>query len=106
MPDAPVIADIHRAVYEAASQPKALDMNHWHTCATTHCRAGWVVTLAGEQGKALETVTSTLHAAMKIYRASDPTWRMSNFFASNDEALADMQALAEKGFAGHAEAKP
>jgi hypothetical protein len=69
-------------------------MAHWH-CGTTHCRAGWVVTLAGAAGKALEAATSTLHAAMLIYRASDPTWRMSNFFDTNTGALDDMRRLAE-----------
>ena len=101
MPDAPVIPNIHQAVYEAASQPGCLDMTKWH-CGTAHCRAGWVVTLAGEAGKELEAATSTPFAAMMIYRASDPTWRMSNFFSSNDEALADMKAMAERGYAGHA----
>jgi hypothetical protein len=80
-------------------------MNHWH-CGTTHCRAGWVVTLAGDAGKELEVATSTLHAAMLIYSASDPTWRMSDFFASNTEALADMKAMAERGYAGHCPANP
>jgi uncharacterized protein YfcZ (UPF0381/DUF406 family) len=59
------------------------------------------VTLAGEEGKALEAATSTPFAAMQIYRASDPTWRMSNFFASNEEALADMKRLSEAGSANH-----
>ena len=79
-------------------------MSQWHTCATTHCRAGWVVTLAGEEGKALEDATSTPFAAMQIYRKSDPTWRMSDFYASNEDALVDMKKLAEQGFAGHAPA--
>ena len=102
MPEAPTIPNIHQAVYEAASQPGCLDMGAWH-CGTTHCRAGWVVTLAGEAGKALEAATSTPFAAMQIYRASDPTWRMSNFFASNEEALADMKRLAEQGSANQAD---
>ena len=100
MPEVPIIPNIHQAVYEAASQPGLLDMGNWH-CGTTHCRAGWVVTLAGEAGKALEAATSTPFAAMQIYRASDPTWRMSDFFDSNESALADMKAMAERGFAGH-----
>jgi len=76
-------------------------MSTWH-CGTTHCRAGWVVTLAGEAGKELEAATSTAFAAMKIYRVSDPTWHMSNFFDTNERALADMKAMAERGYAGHA----
>ncbi len=100
MPDAPVIPNIHKVVYEAAIQPGCFEMSNWH-CGTSQCRAGWVVTLAGEAGKALEAATSTAFAAMQIYRASDPTWRMSNFFASNADALADMKLLAERGVANH-----
>jgi hypothetical protein len=103
-PPTHIIPNIHQAVYDAASQPKALNMGEWHTCATTHCRAGWVVTLAGKEGAALEAATSTQFAAMQIYRASDPTWRMSDFFASNADALADMKRLAKKGKAGQASA--
>ena len=70
-------------------------MGNRHTCDTTHCRAGWVVTLAGEKGKELEAKTSTLFAAMRIYRASSgihvpPT----RFFGSNEDALADMKRCA------------
>ena len=73
-------------------------MSDWHTCDTTHCRAGWVVTLAGKAGKTLETYWTTNHAAWLIYRASDPgiVGRRPNFFATNDEALADMRRLADQ----------
>ena len=27
-----------------------LDMSTWHRCGTTHCRAGWAITLAGAAG--------------------------------------------------------
>lgn len=93
----PVIPNIHTAVYEAASKPNALKMNDWHTCETTHCRAGWVVTLA-ERGKKLEEQTSTLHAAMMIYHASNPGIPVSptRFFGSNEEALKDMKRCAEE----------
>jgi hypothetical protein len=95
----PVIADIHKKVYEAASiPPEALNMCAWHTCATTHCRAGWVITLAGEPGKALEKRFDPVLAAMMIYDASDPGFKINpcRFFDSNQEALADMRRLAEK----------
>jgi hypothetical protein len=95
--DAPVIPDIHKQVYAAASQPRALDMGAWHTCDTTHCRAGWVVTLAGDEGKALEHKIGTAAAATLIYLASDPSMeRLPSFYCSNDEALADMKRLAEQ----------
>jgi hypothetical protein len=94
LPEAPVITDIHRRVYEAASQPGALSMGAWHTCATTHCRAGWVVTLAGEVGAKLEGQLGTDAAAALIYAASGhPT--VPDWYASNEGALEDMRRLAE-----------
>ena len=93
----PIIPGIHKAVYAAASSPKALEMSTWHTCKDTHCRAGWVVTLAGEAGKKLEARFDTVLAAMKIYDASDPNFKINpcRFFDSNEDALADMKRLAE-----------
>jgi hypothetical protein len=93
----PAIPDLHKAVYAAASRTEALDMRDWHTCETTHCRAGWVVTLAGEAGKKLEDETSTLFAAMQIYKKSDSVNRVSpvRFFETNEKALADMKRMAE-----------
>ena len=95
--DAPKIPDIHKAVYAAASQPGALDMSTWHRpCGTTHCRAGWVVTLAGEAGAALEFAMGTAAAAAVIYLASDPKLaKIPNFYADNETALAEMKQLAE-----------
>jgi hypothetical protein len=93
----PVIPDIHKLVYAAVTQPEALNMSDWHTCDTTHCRAGWVVTLAGEQGKALEKFHNTALAALLIYDASDPNYKINpaRFHDSNEDALADMKRLAE-----------
>ena len=93
---APVIPNIHQAVFAAASTKDALDMSHWHTCDTTHCRAGWVTTLAGEAGKALASKVGTPAAATLIYLASDPKiGKIPDFYCSNADALADMKALAE-----------
>jgi hypothetical protein len=73
-------------------------MGHWHKCEKTHCRAGWTVTLAGEAGTALERFYDTSLAAMMIYDASDPSFKINpgRFFDENAEALADMKRLAEK----------
>lgn len=95
--DCPVtIPNIHSRVYESASQPGCLNMRTWHTCETTHCRAGWVITLAGDMGRALEWAMGTPAAAAMIYMASDP-WleKIPDFYCSNAEALADMKRLAE-----------
>jgi hypothetical protein len=71
-------------------------MSTWHTCETTHCRAGWVVTLAGEKGKELEQKTSTLFAAMMIYKASsDIRVSPTRFFESNVKAMEDIKRCAE-----------
>ncbi|BAO04699.1 putative pentapeptide repeat protein [Ralstonia phage RSK1] len=97
---APIVHNIHQQVYQAASQPHALDMRMWHnSCGTAHCRAGWVVTLAGEAGKKLESKIGTPAAAIAIYLKSDPerfkTERIPDFYCSNDTALADMKRMAE-----------
>jgi hypothetical protein len=70
-------------------------MRDWHSCNTTHCRGGWVVTLAGEKGKELERKTSTPFAAMQIYKASSPI-RVSpvRFFDSDSLAMEDMKRCA------------
>jgi len=72
-------------------------MDSWHTCDTTHCRAGWVVFLAGEPGRVLENHTSTQFAAMQIYKASSPI-RVSptRFFETNEVAMADIKKCAEE----------
>jgi hypothetical protein len=72
-------------------------MRTWHTCENTHCWAGWVVTLAGDEGKKLEAFFDTPLAAMKILDASSPL-RVSpvRFFENNAEALGHMKKLAEQ----------
>ena len=96
-PPVPTIEKIHAAVLAAASAPNALKMTNWHTCGTTHCRAGWVVHLAGEPGYALERFYNTELAAMKILDASSPSLPVHppRFYDSNADALADMRRMAE-----------
>ena len=92
----PKIENLHAKVFEAASQPEALAMGDWHTCEKRHCRAGWIVALAGVDGKKLERFYDTELAAMLIYRES--TGERINpvrFYDSNEVALADMKRLAE-----------
>lgn len=92
----PVVPNIHTALFEVVTTtPKSLDMDHWHSCDTTHCRGGWVVTLAGEAGKALEKLTTTEFAAMQIYKASSLI-RVSpvRFHESNEVAMADIKRCA------------
>lgn len=93
--EVPIIKNIHKKVYEAASKTGCLNMGAWHSCETTHCRAGWVVTLAGEKGKELETRIGTPAAAALIYWKSDKKLKqLPNFYASNADALEDMKNMA------------
>jgi hypothetical protein len=94
----PQIKNIHQKVYAAASQPGALDMRDWHSeCGTAHCRAGWVVKLAGDEGEALERITfMTGYTAMLIYAASGYEIDEDRFHDSKAAALADMKRLAEE----------
>jgi hypothetical protein len=95
-PTIPKIEGIHAAVLAAVSKPEALDMSTWHTCNTTHCRAGWVVHLAGEAGYALERFHGSALAAQLIYRESSPDLLVSpvRFFETNEVAMADMRRMA------------
>jgi hypothetical protein len=93
----PKIENIHQKIFEAVSKPNALDMGDWHTCETTHCRAGWVVHLAGEQGYKLEEFYGTPMAASKIYREnSNLHVPLMRFYEGNETAMADMKRLAEE----------
>ena len=94
-PSIPVVPDLHRRVYEAASSaPDALDMSNWHTCETTHCRAGWIVHLAGAAGYALEAHHNTELAAMLIARKSGAPINPARFYDNDADALADMKRMA------------
>jgi hypothetical protein len=72
-------------------------MENVHTCEKTHCRGGWIITLAGEAGRKLEQFFNWELAAMKIYDASAPGFKINpaRFYDSNAAALADMKMLAE-----------
>ncbi|MBX4188243.1 MAG: hypothetical protein KW793_03875 [Candidatus Doudnabacteria bacterium] len=72
-------------------------MRDWHTCDTTHCRAGWVEVLGGKEGKELADQTSTLFAAMMIYKVSSEI-KVSpvRFFENNVVALEDIKRCAKE----------
>jgi hypothetical protein len=94
----PVVENIHQKVLEAVSKEGAFDMSQWHnSCGTTRCRAGWVVQLAGDAGKALEKFHDTPLAASLIYYASSPNIpvSMARFYEDNETAMADIQRCAE-----------
>lgn len=96
----PIIENIHQKVLEAVSVEGAFDMGTWHSCDTTHCRAGWVVVLAGKEGKDLEEKTDTAFAAQQIYKKSSTIHvAPTRFYETDKVAMADIIRCAkeEKG---------
>lgn len=93
--DVPIIPDIHKAIYQAVSKDGSLNMDSWHTCETTHCRAGWAIHLAGDAGKELEKKVGSDVAGALIYMASDPSLeRVPDWFASNEDSMDDIKKMA------------
>jgi len=91
-PDVPVIPDIDVRILAAVENGGSLEMGSWHTCETTHCRAGWAIHLAGEAGYALERQYNAEQAGRMIYLAS--TGRVPHFYATNERALEDIRECA------------
>ena len=94
--DVPVIPDIDATILAAIEMPgAALEMARWHTCETTHCRAGWAIHLAGDAGYALEERLGSSAAGALIYAASGshpvPEWG-----ATDEDALEDLRLRAQK----------
>ena len=91
----PVVPDlINRLVEAIGPSGEHLDMKSWHhECGTTHCLAGWTIVLSGEAGKTLEPRFGTNAAAALIWSASTGK-PVPNWYASNEDALANLRALA------------
>ena len=81
---------------DAVNKEGALNMGDWHTCDTTHCRAGWVTHLAGDAGEELEDTMGTAMAAKMIYAKSSkiPVYLME-FYVSNEEAMESIKKCAK-----------
>ena len=94
----PVIPNIDAKILQAINNNFSLfDMTSWHIetpCGTTHCRAGWAITLAGDEGKALENKLGSALAGTLIYAASRPGKPVPDFYTGTTEALADIKACA------------
>ena len=91
---APKLKNLDSRILAAIEKGGTLNMATWHTCKTTHCRAGWAITLAGKKGAALEKKFGSAVAGTLIYLKS--TGRVPNFYAGDAEALADIKACAAK----------
>jgi uncharacterized protein YjbI with pentapeptide repeats len=98
-PNVPVVPDLDRRMLDVIeSGASTLDMSQWHVCETTHCRAGWAITFAGEAGKRLEEERGPAMAGHMIYLAS--TGRSAHFYATTERAMEDIRARAAEAAAG------
>ena len=93
LPAAPSIPGLDAKILAAVATGGSLNMRTWHTCETTHCRAGWAIAIAGATGAELEESIGPCAAGALIYYAS--TGCVPDFFASNEDALADIRKCAE-----------
>ena len=95
--DVPVVKKLHQSILAAIGAGGRLERLDWHMRATTHCRSGWAIHLAGKPGYALQERVGPLMAGALIHFASCK-WmdRVPNFSASNEEALADIRKCAER----------
>ena len=67
------------------ANPDALEMDEVHNCATTHCLAGWAVTLAGPDGAELEKKLGWNAAGALIFHAS--CGMVPDFYSTNEGAI-------------------
>jgi hypothetical protein len=79
---------------------QALNMADWHTCDTTHCRAGWAIHLH-PAGKTLESIFGPSAAGALIYNACSVREVTPDWHASDDDAMADIRECAARGPGRH-----
>ena len=94
--DIPVVPHIDAAILVQIEGGGKLRMAEWHTCATTHCRGGWAITLAGVAGAALEDKIGSAGAGVLIYAVSRPGVPIPDFYCSDAAAMADLRACAAR----------
>jgi hypothetical protein len=91
----PIVPDLDGQILRLVeANPAALNMDNWHTCRTTHCRAGWAIVLAGPAGAALQAQWGPATAGALIYAASYPNLTIPHFLDSHHEALTDIRVRA------------
>ncbi len=90
----PTVENIDAKILASIEAGGKLEMKAWHSCETTHCRAGWACLLAGYAGGLLEGKTSSYLAGRLIYEKSRPGIPYPDFFATNNDALEDIRKHA------------
>lgn len=85
-----LVSRIYRVVKD---QPERLDMTTWHTCDTTHCLAGWAVSLH-PQGESLVSKLTIDPAAAIIFNAC--CGEVPNFYSSKRAAMQWLERVAAR----------
>jgi hypothetical protein len=93
-PYVPPVENLDGQILARIKSGGKLKMDNWHTCETTHCRAGWAVVIS-PVGRTLESIYGTGPAAALIYAASYPKNKVPNFYASDKDAMADIISSAK-----------
>jgi hypothetical protein len=104
----PVVPDLFGRILERVeAAPNEFYMSSWHSkdalldgtysCGTTHCIAGWVVVVAGDQGRELERVlTEDTAAAADLICQQSTLGEIPNFYAGRDAALKQLRKFARR----------
>ena len=96
----PTVKRIESKLYDTITSEN-LDMGDWHSeCGTTHCIAGWIVTLAKMENEenidpiavlGLEYDYSTPGLASFIYAKSSRSGVIPDFFTDDNSAMAGLE---------------
>ena len=85
-----------KILHQITTHPETWNQEDWHNaCGTKHCIAGWTIALSGKLGTYLErNLTTPVAATLLLWRDGYP---LPSFhpYASKDECLARLQAMAE-----------
>ena len=95
--EVPLVENLHGRILSAIKDGAALEMGSWHSCDTTHCRAGWAIHLAGDAGYELERIFGSPMAGALIHlKACSWMEKVPNFYATNEDAMADIKSCAKR----------
>ena len=90
----PILKNPYTSILAAIQRGGKIEMSTWHSCETTHCLGGWTVTLAPGGIEFEKRLNNTAIAAEEILRASRPDAPLPYFYASNEAAMAFIEARA------------
>jgi hypothetical protein len=88
------VAHLDAKISELIGGKFTLEMGQYHTCETTHCRAGFAIIAAGERGLELERKLGSDTAGRIIYVSSRPGIPCPDFYCDNETALSDIMRCA------------